>query len=124
MASTTLNAKSIPSLNSADLSSDISALLALPPQSSQTLSHLLNSTLPTPAAQPSASKLLSSFTPSAIKDQARIDAGVKLSSAYTRDMRALQAQGLEEGLEVSGRGIEGVRERAEGVQAALGQVKL
>lgn len=106
------------------ISNDIFLLLSLPVgQSLDLLSpKQIKSASPSTA---SASHLLSTFSPSVSPgDFAAIEKSVALSAAYTKDMRALQQQGLEGQLENAGQGIEGVRERAEGVQAALGEVKI
>jgi hypothetical protein len=113
-----------PALTQTDILNDLSTLLSLPPTTIQTL--LAQKQPPHPSNQAeSASLLLSTFSPSAGQtDPKGVDAGVNLSVAYTRDMRSLQVQGLEAQLEKAGEGIEGVRDRAEGVQTALAEVKM
>lgn len=113
-----------PALTRDHIISDLSTLLSLPPNTSLTLLGQKQPSHP-PNQSESASQLLSNFSPSAGQtDPKGVDAGVKVSAAYTRDMRSLQRQGLEAQLEKAGEGIEGVRDRAEGVQTALGEVKL
>jgi hypothetical protein len=96
------------------------------PAAQQTRTLLISQPVHAPTAPQSASSLLSTLSPASAAPVSvdTLDKAVALSAAYTKDMRALQQQGLEMRLERAGEGIEGVRERAEGVQAALGEVKL
>lgn len=113
-----------PVVTRSDLAADLTALLGL---SGRDLASLLvhqndsvDSPAPTLVPAASASTLHADYSTST----ATPDTSVALSAAYLREMQDLQRSGLERRLAGLGEGIDRVRERGEGVQGALAEVKL
>ncbi|WVR09029.1 hypothetical protein IAU60_006089 [Kwoniella sp. DSM 27419] len=104
-------------LNRATLSSDIDQLLRLP---SSTLASLLSSGHPPPTTDKDPKAVLESFSTASTDHQDSQD----LARGYMKSMTEMK--GLKEGGEIErmGERIDLLRERAEGLTQALGDVKV